>query len=106
MPVGYPERIDWFGGYIARNGEYVVGIATGTQVELTRENFGDTIRTLYGSGLRALTGNAAYTSALPDDYPLGELIVEFADLVQGLERVSFESDPTDSISYLIIRTPP
>ncbi len=93
--IRYPEKIDWIGGYIARNHNYLVGIGTGTQVELTRENFGTSIRQPYLSGLQALTGNQQYKSALPDTYPLGELIVEYADLVRGLEEVSKSDDVVD-----------
>ncbi|ELY63599.1 DEAD/DEAH box helicase [Natronococcus jeotgali] len=108
--VRYPEQIDWIGGYIARHGDYVVGIGTGTQVELTRENFGTSVRQPYLRGLRDLTGNRQYASALPDTYPLGDLIIEFSDLVRGLEQVSNSDDaidehidPGEVLGRLIIR---
>jgi len=92
----YPERIDWVGKQIATSGSYTVGINSNNTVSLESGNFGDAIKKPYLDGLKELTGNTSYGNALPRNYPLGNLVIEFADLVSALEEAP-EEQPEDVV---------
>lgn len=103
-PEKQPERIDWLGKIIASTHSYPLRMSSGKPVEITRDNFDDAMRTPYLTGIRELTGVPSYTSALDRHYPLGPLVVQYAQLVEGLKRVGRDDvDPGEVLGRLVAR---
>lgn len=97
----YPARIDWIARYIAREGSYTLIPSTKETISLSGKRFGDAIRQPYLSGVRKLTGASV---TLDDDYPLGRLLVQYARLTLGLERVDRQDvDPGEVLGRLVTR---
>lgn len=100
----YPERIDWLAKYIALNGDYTLRQPSGKQTQLSQRNFDKAVRKPYLSGLAAATDSIRYLTALDGQYPLGELIIQYAGLIEGLRRVNeHEIDPGEALGRLVAR---
>lgn len=101
----WPDRID----YVARRvneGDYVINphskkprfLTDGVDLDKAAKDF-------YLSGIAALTGDISRSSALPDDFNLGNLLVEFAGLQDGLEHVDRRDiPPGEVLSRFLMRS--
>lgn len=101
----WPERID----YVAKRltaGDYVFGMQSGGSDFLSDgHDLDKTAREFYLRGIASLTGDLSRGSALPDDFSLGPLLVEFAGVKEGLRDVDREDVPPGEIlSRLVMRT--
>jgi len=93
----WPDRID----YVARkltDGEYIVNPQSQNPRFLTGgADLDKAARDYYLRGIGALTGDISRSTALPDTFDLGTLLVEFAGLQAGLEHVDRRDVPPGEI---------
>jgi len=103
-PSQWPDRIDYISHRVAQS-EYTVGIQTSSPYQITGgSTLDDAASEYYLRGIAALTGNTQYRTALPDELRLGTLLVEFAELIDGMEDVRHESlEPGEVLGRLVTR---
>ncbi|WP_222913480.1 hypothetical protein [Natrinema sp. SYSU A 869] len=101
----WPGRIDYVAGRLT-TGEYAIGLGSSSTKYLTDGyDLEQAARDYYLRGIAALTGDRARQSALPDDFRLGNLLVEFVGLRDGLKDVDRRDVPPGEIlSRIITRT--
>ena len=99
----WPGRVDYVADRVAAS-QYPVGmtskdrqyIQSGTQLDKAAHNY-------YLEGLAALVNDHSLRTALPDDFDVGTLLVEFARLQQGLEKADVDLPPGEVLGRLITR---
>lgn len=101
----WPGCIDYVAGQIA-DGGYTIGIQSSNTTSLeSGSDLERMARNHYLRGIAALTGDLSRQTVLPEDFPLGDLLVEFADLRSGLEDVDRRDVPAGEVlSRLTMRT--
>lgn len=100
----WPQKID----YVAKrasSGRYTIGIQSDQPYEITDgESLDDVAHEFYLEGISDLTGNRRYRSALPSNFPLGSLLVQFAGMLEGMDEVDYQSlTPGEVLGRLITR---
>lgn len=100
----WPDRIDYVAGQLT-HGDYAIGLGSGNPEYLTDGyDLDQAARDFYLQGIAALTGDRSRESALPRSFRLGELLVEFAGLSDGLEHVDrHDVPPGEILSRIIMR---
>ncbi|MFC6720278.1 hypothetical protein [Halobacteriaceae bacterium SHR40] len=100
----WPRRIDYVARRVA-DGEYVVGDINNQTLLSSGWDLEHKARDYYLEGIAALTGDRSRQTALPDDFDLGSLLVEFQALREGLADIEKDDIPPGEIlSRLLTRT--
>lgn len=98
-PEQWPDRIDYVAHRVA-NGEYMVGIQSNNPIAIEDEStFDSAVHDHYLRGISHLADNVWYQTALPKNFRLGSLLVHFAEMIDGMEDVGY--DTLDSGEVLI-----
>lgn len=103
-PDQWPKRID----YIARraaNGSYTIGIQSGSPRTISDgETLDKAAHDHYLTGIAKLTGNTRYRTALPSEFRLGSLLVQYAGMRSGMESVGHDTlEPGEVLGRLLTR---
>jgi superfamily II DNA or RNA helicase len=100
----WPSRIDYIASQLT-DGEYQYGLGTGNiELLIDGRDLERTARDYYLQGISALTDNRTRRTSLPDDFRLGELLVQFAELRDGLNDVGVDIPPGEILSRILLRT--
>ncbi|WP_254523996.1 hypothetical protein [Natrinema caseinilyticum] len=101
----WPGRIDYVASRVT-HGDYAIGLGSSNPEYLTDgTDLEQAARDYYLEGIAALTGDRSRRSALPNRFRLGDLLVEFAGLRDGLEHVDrHDVPPGEILSRIIVRT--
>jgi hypothetical protein len=101
----WPDRIDYVASKIVEKNRYTVGINTDSGPERigSAADLDEAASDHYVDGIVALTGNHRFRSALPDEFRLGQLLVQFTELRRGLEKTQTDIPPGEILGRLITR---
>jgi len=101
----WPDRIDYIAKRLA-DGDYTIQLQSGG-LELLEDgrDLEKTAGEFYLEGINALTGSRSRQANLPTDFRLGELLVQFAGLSEGLKSVNrHDVPPGEILSRLLVRS--
>jgi superfamily II DNA or RNA helicase len=101
----WPARVDYVASRLV-DGDYTIGLGTSNPRNLSNGyDLERAARDYYLEGIAALTGDRSRKTALPDNFRLGDLLVEFSELREGLEDVERRDvPPGEVLSRLLVRT--
>lgn len=101
----WPDRIDYVATKLAVENRYVVGIdsSSGSEQISSGRQLDKAASDHYLDGIVALTDDYRRRSTLPDDFRLGQLLVEFSKLRHGLDKTETEIPPGEVLGRLITR---
>jgi len=101
----WPDRIDYVAGRITKE-DYAIGLDSKSPAYLSDgQDLDKAAAKYYLRGIAALTGDKSRVNSLPGNFRLGDLLVDFAELQNGLEHVDRHDVPAgEIISRLITRT--
>lgn len=101
----WPDRIDYIASEIASGRSFPIGLGTGFDTEYIGHSrkLDEAASDHYLDGIVALTDDHRRRSAVSDDFRLGDLLVQFSSLRQGLTRTETEIPPGEVLGRLITR---